>query len=143
VLYNSHLHSYPPYCYHNTLVEEKENEQEMKHALLGAALIFYAMFLTPSYFEPMDLVISTGYFAVLTSALGDLGLVIGILWASTGYVALIFGIVLIGHSISKYLLILRPLHLKTSYIVHHPFIVASVIFMISIVLSAYIFIYGI
>jgi len=64
----------------------------MKLLILGTVLVLYAMFLTPSYFEPSDLIISSGYI-VMANEMGVDPVYIYI-WAMSGYIALALGIVL-------------------------------------------------
>lgn len=59
---------------------------------LGAILVLYAIFLTPAYFEPTDIVCSTGYI-VIANEMGIDPIVVFI-WALSGYIALIAGIML-------------------------------------------------
>ena len=112
----------------------------MKHAISGAILIFYAMFLTPAYFEPADLVVSTAYITALTTIYGEMSYPIAIIWAATGYAALIIGLSLIGHSLTKHIPFLRRYHGATSFIVHHPFKTSLIIFGISAIAAYFIMI---
>ena len=79
--------------------------------MVGTALILYAMFLSPAFFEPLDVVLSTGYI-VTANEMGVEPMFIW-LWMMSGYIALIGGMVLgIGGTI---------LHIK------HPIAILSVI----------------
>jgi len=71
----------------------------MKRLILGTALILYAMFLTPAFFEPTDLVISSGWLAIATS-MGIPTLIVA-LWMASGYIAVVLGAVFIGAHIFK------------------------------------------
>lgn len=95
----------------------------MRLLLIGALLIVYAMFLTPAYFEPADLVISTTYIV----AANEFGIPMWALmtWIISGYIALIIGLVFIGH------LVIR---------IPHPVILLLVATFIGIVLCYYFFV---
>ena len=67
-----------------------------KHAIIGIGLILYAMFLTPAYFEPSDLAISTGWIAFALAFFPHNALWILPIWMWTGYVAVMLGIWFIG-----------------------------------------------
>jgi len=67
-----------------------------KHSLLGICLILYAMFLTPAYFEPSDLGISTGWIAFALAFFPSNLMWILPIWMWTGYVAVFAGAFLIG-----------------------------------------------
>jgi hypothetical protein len=67
------------------------------HIFIGALLLFYASLLTPAYFDPSDLIVSTGWLAISASL--NIPMPIIIIWALSGYVALIFAIYLFGKSI--------------------------------------------
>ena len=71
-------------------------ELHVKHLSFGAILVLYAMFLTPAYFEPMDLIISTGWIALAYATFGDAANIIVPIWMLSGYLALVFGLVLLG-----------------------------------------------
>ena len=76
----------------------------MKKLLLGIALILYCIFLTPTFLEPSDLVVSTGYITLVNTYLpSNIAPAITFLWMMSGYLALIIGIVLVGISAHKYL----------------------------------------
>lgn len=111
----------------------------MKYALSGVALLFYAAFLTPCYFEPGDLVISTGYIAILTAQFGSLGMFIAIIWAATGYAALVWGIVLIGHSATRRVPFLGRLHGPIRAITANPVRTTVIIFVITILVTVLVF----
>lgn len=67
----------------------------MKLLVIGILLLIYAMFLTPCYFEPSDIVVSTAYIAG-ASAIGIPTWII-ILWIASGYIALVIAIALGVH----------------------------------------------
>jgi len=69
----------------------------MKHAIIGTILILYSLFLSPAIIEFSDLVISPAYIVAATSA-GVPAFIIT-LWIISGYIALIIGVGLLGHSI--------------------------------------------
>jgi len=71
----------------------------MKHAIIGAALILYGLFLTPCFVEPSDLIVSTAWIAAATAA--NIPAFIITLWIISGYLALIIGAGLLGHSIFR------------------------------------------
>jgi hypothetical protein len=101
------------------------------HALIGIVLIFYAILLSPAFLEPSDIIQVPIMIATVYALYGDLGNIIIPLWMATGYLALIWGFVLVGHSIKA----LRGLHNKTSMIIHHPFKVTAIIFIISLAIT--------
>lgn len=69
----------------------------MKHAIIGTVLILYGLFLTPCYIEPSDVIIST---ALISSAVAaSIPLPIISIWIISGYLALLVGAALLGHSI--------------------------------------------
>ena len=87
--------------------------------MIGSALILYAMFLTPAFFEPLDVVLSTGY--IVTA--NEMGVEPMFIWAwmMSGYVALIAGMALgIGGTI---------IHIK------HPIAILSVIVIFAGIIS--------
>lgn len=71
----------------------------MKHAIIGTALILYGLFLTPCFVEPSDLIVSTAYIVAATAA--GIPMFIITLWIISGYIALIIGVCLLGHSIFR------------------------------------------
>lgn len=71
----------------------------MKHAIIGTALILYGLFLTPCVVDPSDLIVSPAWIAVAMAA--NIHVVIIWLWIISGYIALIAGSMLLGHSILK------------------------------------------
>lgn len=71
----------------------------MKHAIIGTILILYGLLLTPCFVEPSDLIISTAYIAAATAA--NIPAFIITLWIISGYIALIIGAGLLGHSILR------------------------------------------
>jgi phosphate/sulfate permease len=74
----------------------------MRRVFLGTLLILYAIFLSPAYCEPTDLVVSTGLIAATTSYFGpELASVIIPLWMATGYIALVFGVLLLGTGVLR------------------------------------------
>ena len=90
----------------------------MKLLAIGSLLLIYAMFLTPAYFEPADLVISTTYIATFT-AMGYPLWVLA-LWIISGYVALGIAIFLFGHF---------------AFRIKHPYIVGVMIALIAVILG--------
>lgn len=64
----------------------------MKLLVIGTLLVLYSIFLSPAFFEPSDVIVSTGYIAIANN--------MGIdpiwiwLWIMSGYVALIGGVIL-------------------------------------------------
>lgn len=65
---------------------------------IGTALVLYAMFLSPAFFEPVDVILSSGYI-VMANEMGIDPIYIW-LWMMSGYIALIAGVTLgIGGSI--------------------------------------------
>ena len=73
----------------------------MKHAVIGTALILYGLFLTPCAVDPSDLIISPAYILAATS-MGVPVFIISI-WIASGYIALVVGIALLGHSILRHI----------------------------------------
>lgn len=63
--------------------------------IIGLLLILYAIFLTPCYLEPSDIIISTAYI-IGFMAMG-FPIWILILWIISGYIALVIGIILVVH----------------------------------------------
>ena len=108
----------------------------MKHTIIGMGLILYALFLTPCYVEPSDLVISSGWIAATTAMFGpEMASVIIPLWMATGYIALLFGVICIGTSILRRVGISRTL-----IIFKHPWIASLIIAIICIITSYYFYI---
>jgi hypothetical protein len=103
------------------------------HILIGIALIFYAIVLSPAFIEPSDLIQSSTMITVIYAVYGEWGHVIIPLWMATGYLALVWGFVLIGHSVPR----LRKLHNKTAFIIHHPFKVTAIIFAAAIIVTIF------
>ena len=103
----------------------------MKKIILGTGLILYAVLLTPAYFEPTDIVVSTGWIAGATAVLGaQLASVIIPLWMASGYIAVIFGVLLIGTRI------LRRFHLQKMRILFtHPYQISLVIVTVCVIIS--------
>ena len=93
----------------------------MKLLLIGILLLIYAMFFTPAYFEPADLVISTAYITTFT-AMG-FPLWVLFLWIISGYVALGIAIFLHIHFIV--------------FKVKHPFVIGGIIAVFTILLGYY------
>jgi len=64
----------------------------MKLLALGVILVLYAIFFTPCFIEPTDVVVSTGYIVLAN----EMGIHPGFiwLWIMSGYVALIAGVFL-------------------------------------------------
>jgi len=71
----------------------------VKHAIIGTILILYSLLLTPSLIEPMDLITSPALIVAATSM--GVPLFIITLWIISGYIALIIGAGLLGHSIFR------------------------------------------
>ena len=71
----------------------------MKHAIIGTALIIYALMLTPAFIEPSDAIVSTAWIAVALAT--GIPMFIITLWLISGYIAFIVGIGLLGHSIFR------------------------------------------
>ena len=70
----------------------------MKLLVIGTILVLYAVFLTPCFIEPTDVIISTGYIAIANERGIDPILIW--LWIMSGYVALVVGLFLgIGGSV--------------------------------------------
>ena len=70
----------------------------MKLLVIGTVLVLYAVFLTPCFIEPTDIVVSTGYITI-ANEMGVDSVFIW-LWIMSGYVALIIGILFgIGGSV--------------------------------------------
>jgi hypothetical protein len=100
--------------------------------LAGLVLIGYAILLTPAFIEPSDIIQSSLIITGVYALYGELwGSIIVPLWMATGYLALVWGFVLVGHSIKS----LRGLHNKTSIIIHHPFKVTGVVFAITLIIT--------
>jgi len=64
----------------------------MKLMAIGFILVLYAIFLTPCFIEPTDIVVSSGYI-ILANEMGVEPVFIW-LWMMSGYAALIIGILL-------------------------------------------------
>lgn len=94
----------------------------MRLAILGLILILYAMFLTPAYFEPVDLVLSTAY--ITTFTLMGIPLWILALWILSGYIALIIGSMLLASLVFR---------------VPHPLVILGVTVFIGGLLTYYLF----
>ena len=103
----------------------------MKHIIIGTALILFAVLLTPAYFEPSDLIVSSGWIAATTATLGpELASVVIPLWMALGYIALIFGVMLLGTSI------LRRFGLaKAVLFFKHPYQISLIIITICLIIS--------
>lgn len=101
------------------------------HIILGIGLIFYAIIFSPAFIEPTDILQSSAMITLVYGIYGDWGHLIVPLWMATGYLALIWGFVLVGHSVPA----LRKLHNKTSIIIHHPFKVTAVIFAAALIVT--------
>ncbi len=107
----------------------------MKQAAIGTLLIIFALFCTPMYIEPTDIVVSTAYITALYSMLGDIAYPIIIMWAALGYCCMILGVAFVGHSLTKYIPILKRFHGATTAITSHPYRIAISIFGISLIFS--------
>lgn len=103
----------------------------MKHAIIGTLLILYCLFLTPAFVEPSDAVISTGWITVAMSF--NIPMFIIGLWIASGYIALILGIGLLGHSFIR--------HFPAISVAKKPIVLISLALII--VLIVYWFYYGI
>jgi len=90
--------------------------------MIGICLIFYGMFLTPCYFEPWDVVISTTYIAT-ANAMGVPLWIIAI-WIISGYIAIFSGLILGVTSI---------------YRIKHPVFVGSMVTIIATIVVYYAF----
>lgn len=103
----------------------------MKHAILGMGLILYAILLTPAYFEPTDIVVSSGWIAATTAYFGsELASVIIPLWMASGYIAVIFGVLFLGTSI------LRRFGLaKAMILFKHPYQISLLIATVCVIIS--------
>ena len=64
-------------------------------------MTLYGLFLTPAFIEPTDLVVSTAWLVAATTA--NIPIFIIMLWIISGYLALIIGVALLGHSIIRHL----------------------------------------
>ena len=64
----------------------------MKLLIIGTVLVIYALFLTPCFVEPTDVVVSTGYI-VIANEMGVNPVFIW-LWIMSGYAALFIGVLL-------------------------------------------------
>jgi len=98
----------------------------MKLLFLGVVLVLYAMFLTPAYFEPLDLVISSGYI-VMANEMG-IDPILVYAWAMSGYVALVAGVLLgVGGTLIhfRHLLLISLVALSFGGILFYWFFIAS------------------
>ena len=99
-----------------------------KFILLGTLLILYSMFLTPCYWEPSDAIISTTYLALVYENFDNqTAQVIASIWMLSGYLALIFGVLLIGMGARKYFPYARV-------ILQHPIAVIIAAFLFTLLL---------
>lgn len=99
-----------------------------KFILLGTLLILYSMFLTPCYWEPSDAVISTTYLAIVYETFDNqTAQVIASIWMLSGYLALIFGVLLIGVGARKYF----P---YAKVILQHPIAILAATFLTSLLI---------
>ena len=103
----------------------------MKKILIGTGLILYALFLSPCYVEPTDLIVSTGWITATTAYFGPaLASVIIPIWMATGYIALIFGILFLGTGV------LRRFGLaRASILARYPFQMSAIIITICFIIS--------
>lgn len=99
--------------------------------IAGIGLILYSYFLTPAFWDPTDLFFTPFYITLAYATYGDLAMFIVPLWMASGYVAMVWGFVLIGSSAR----FLRRFHIKASYLVHHPVKVTIIAFAISLFVS--------
>lgn len=99
--------------------------------VVGLGLILYSYFLTPAFWDASDLFFTPFYITLAYATHGDLAMFIVPLWMASGYVALVWGFVIIGSSIS----FLRSFNVKASFLVHHPLKVTIVVFAISLFVS--------
>lgn len=90
----------------------------MKFLAIGILLLIYAMFLTPAYLEPWDLVLSTAYITTFTSMGIPVWLILT--WIISGYVA--FGIALF-------------LHVHFAFRIKHPIVVGVIIALIAVIVG--------
>lgn len=71
----------------------------MKYVIIGAALIAYALLLTPAFIEPTDIIISTAWLVAATAA--GVPTFIIVIWMASGYIAFVAGACLIGGSLLR------------------------------------------
>lgn len=70
----------------------------MKYALLGIILILVALWLTPAFLGPEDVIISTAYILAANEVLGTaLAAILVPIWIIFGYVAFVVGLCMVGH----------------------------------------------
>ena len=70
----------------------------MKYALLGIVLILFALFLTPAFISPEDVIVSTAYILAANEVLGTtLAAIVVPIWIISGYIALVVGLCMVGH----------------------------------------------
>ncbi len=82
-------------------LKKTDERLDVRHAIIGAILIFYALMLSPCFIEPSDIVVSTAYIAASSAA--GIPVFVIILWAISGYIALVIGSILLGSSIFRHL----------------------------------------
>jgi hypothetical protein len=102
----------------------------LKHAIIGTLLIFAALFLTPCYIEPSDIVISGGWIAFSYATFPDWAPVILPIWMAVGYICFILGAILLG----GYLL--RRLGVVGLMVLRHPIMIAILIFVIALTVTS-------
>jgi len=73
----------------------------VKHAIIGTVLVLYGLFLTPCAVDPLD-ILTTPALIVAATSMGVPAFIIT-LWIISGYLALIAGSVLLGHSIIRHI----------------------------------------
>ncbi len=102
----------------------------MKHIIIGTALILFAAFLSPCYFEPSDIVLSTFYITATTATFGPeiAPIIIGV-WMIVGYLAVALGIGLIGHSV------LKRFGIKGTFFLRNPYMIVVLGIIFSVILT--------
>jgi len=95
----------------------------MKLLCIGSLLLIYGCFFSPAFIEPWDIIISTGYIAIANQTGVPTWAII--LWIISGYIALILGLLLIGHTIVR---------------IPHPMVFAGVAIIIGVILYYYFFV---
>jgi len=73
----------------------------VKHAIIGTVLVLYGLFLTPCAVDPLDILTTPALVAGATSI--GIPVFIITLWIISGYIALIIGAGLLGHSIIRHI----------------------------------------
>ena len=96
----------------------------MKHAIIGTALILYGLFLTPALIEPTDFIVSPALL-VAAASIGIPGFIITV-WIISGYLAVIFGSGLLGHSIFRRLPVIKGTKNPVALVILAAFIISVV-----------------